>query len=131
MSQERSEVARAIYDAFNRGDMDTILELADPAISVEDHALIDGTTYEGRDGVLQFLAFQAEAFSARSVELEELIETGEDIVAVIRLRGEGPVSRVPLEGRFTHVWEIAGGMVRRLRVYATTQEALEAAGRPG
>jgi ketosteroid isomerase-like protein len=131
MSQERSEVARAIYDAFNRGDPDAILELADPAISVEDHALIDGTTYEGRDGVLRFLAFQAEAFSARSVELEELIETGEEIVAVIRLRGEGPMSRVPLEGRFTHVWEIAGGMVRRLRVYATKQEALEAAGLRG
>jgi ketosteroid isomerase-like protein len=131
MSQERSEVARAIYDAFNRGDMEAILELADPAISVEDHAVIDGTTYEGREGVVQFLAFQAEAFSAQSVELEELIETGEEIVAVIRLRGEGPVSGVPLEGRFTHVWEIAGGMVRRLRVYATKQEALEAAGRPG
>jgi ketosteroid isomerase-like protein len=131
MAQERSQVARAIYDAFNRGDIEAILELADPAISVEDHAVIDGTTYEGRDGVVRFLAFQAEAFSAQSVELEELIETGEEIVAVIRLRGEGPVSRVPLEGRFTHVWEIAGGVVRRLRVYATKQEALEAAGRPG
>jgi hypothetical protein len=52
-------------------------------------------------------------------------------VAVIRLLGEGPLSRVPLEGRFSHVWEIASGMVRRLRVYATTQEALEAAGRAG
>jgi ketosteroid isomerase-like protein len=131
MSRQNSEVARAMYDAFNRGDMDTILELADPAVSVEDHGVIDGATYEGREGVVQFLAFQAEAFSAQSVELEELIETGEEIVAVIRLRGEGPVSRVPLEGRFTHVWEIAGGMVRRLRVYATKQEALEAAGRPG
>jgi ketosteroid isomerase-like protein len=131
MPLQRSEVARAMYDAFNRGDMDAILELADPAIAVEDHAVIDGTTYEGREGVVQFLAFQAEAFNAQSVELEELIETGEEIVAVIVLRGEGPMSRIPLEGRFTHVWEIAGGMVRRLRVYATKQEAFEATGRAG
>jgi ketosteroid isomerase-like protein len=123
------DVVRAMYDCFNRGDTDTILELADPAVSVEDHAVIDGTNYEGRDGVLQFLAFQAEAFAARSVELEELMETGDQIVAVIRLRGEGPLSRVPLEGRFTHVWQIDDGMVRRLRVYATKQEALEVAGR--
>jgi ketosteroid isomerase-like protein len=127
MSREPVDVVRAMYDAFNRGDTDTILELADPAVSVEDHAVIDGTTYEGREGVIRFLAFQADAFNAQSAVLEELIETGDDIVAVIRLRGEGPLSRVPLEGRFSHVWQIAGGMVRRLRVYASKQEALEAA----
>ena len=129
MSQEKVEVVRAIYDAFNRGDTDAILELVDPAVSVEDRAVIDGATYEGRDGALRFLAFQAEAFNAHSVELEELVDTTDEIVAVIRLRGEGPRSGVPLEGRFSHVWEVAGGTVRRLRVYVTKQEALEAAGR--
>lgn len=99
MSREDRDVVRAMYDAFNRADTDTILELADPAVSVEDHAVIDGATYEGRDGVVQFLRFQAEAFSAESVELEEMVETADEIVAVIRLRGEGPLSRVPLEGR--------------------------------
>jgi ketosteroid isomerase-like protein len=126
MSRESLDVVRAMYDAFNRGDTDAILELADPAVSVEDHGVIDGATYEGRDGVVRFLAFQANAFNAQSAELEELVETGDEIVAVIRLRGEGPLSRIPLEGRFTHVWQIAGGMVRRLRVYASKQEALEA-----
>lgn len=83
MSREPVDVVRAMYDAFNRGDTDAILELADPAVSVEDHAVIDGATYEGREGVIRFLAFQAEAFNAQSAELEELIETGDDIVAVI------------------------------------------------
>ena len=131
MSRANVEVVRAMYDAFNRRDTDAILELADPAVSVEDHGVIDGKTYEGREGVLRFLTFQADAFNAQSAELEELIETSDEIVAVIRLRGEGPLSRIPLEGRFTHVWEIAGGMVRRLRVYASKQEALEAAGLRG
>jgi ketosteroid isomerase-like protein len=129
MPRDGLEVVRGIYDAFNRADTDAILELADPAISVEDHAVIDGTSYEGREGVMQFLAFQAEAFAAHRVELEEVLETGDQIVVVIRLRGEGPLSQVPLEGNFTHVWQIDDGMVRRLRVYATKQEALEAAGR--
>jgi ketosteroid isomerase-like protein len=128
MSRESLDVVRAMYDAFNRGDTDAILELAHPAVSVEDHGVIDGASYEGRDGVVRFLAFQAEAFKAQSVELEELIETGDEILAVIRLRGEGPLTRIPLEGRFSHVWQIAGGMVQRLRVYASKQEALEAAG---
>ena len=55
MPLQRSEVARAMYDAFNRGDMEAILELADPAVTVEDHGVIDGATYEGREGVVQFL----------------------------------------------------------------------------
>ena len=128
MSQENVEVVGAIYDAFNRGDTDAILELVDPLVCVEDHAVIDGATYNGRTGVLSFLAFQAEAFDARSAELEELVEAGDAIVSVIRLRGEGPLTGIPLEGRFSHVWQIASGMVRRLRVYASKEEALEAAG---
>jgi ketosteroid isomerase-like protein len=128
VSRETLAVVRAIYDAFNRSDMDAILELADPAVSVEDHGVIDGATYQGRDGVVRFLAFQADAFNAQAAELEELIETGDEIVTVIRLRGEGPRSGIPLEGRFSHVWQIAGGVVHRLRVYASKQEALEAAG---
>ena len=98
MSREKVEVVRAIYDAFNRGDTDAILELVDPAVSVEDRAVIDGATYEGRDGALRFLAFQAEAFNAQSVELEELVDTTDEIVAVIRLRGEGPLSRRSARG---------------------------------
>jgi ketosteroid isomerase-like protein len=129
VSREKVEVVRAIYDAFNSGDTEAILELVDPAVSVEDRAVIDGATYEGRDGALRFLAFQADAFNAQSVELVELVDTTDEIVAVIRLRGEGPRSGVPLEGRFSHVWEVTGGVVRRLRVYVTKQEALEAAGR--
>jgi len=127
MCKDNVEVVRAMYEAFNRGDTDAILELADPAVSVEDHGVIDGTSYEGREGVIRFLAFTADAFQASSVELEELLATDDEIVAVVVLRGEGPLSRVPLEGRFTHVWQIAGGLVRRLRVYATKQEALQAA----
>ena len=43
-------------------------------------------------------------------------------------RDGAEVVRAPLEGQFTDVWQIAGGQVRRLRVHATKQEALEAAG---
>lgn len=126
MSEDAVEVVRAIYDAFNRGRPEAILELADPSVRVDDHAVIDGASYEGHDGVLSFLAFQAEAFDAQRVELEEVIDAGDPVVAVVRLRGAGPLTRIPLEGRFCHVWHIAGGLVRHLRVYTTKQEALEA-----
>jgi uncharacterized protein len=128
MPETNVEVVRAIYDAFNRGDPGAILELADPGISVEDHAVIDGAAYEGHDGVLSFLAFQAEAFEANHVELDELIDAGDPLVAIIRLRGEGPLTGIPLEGRFAHVWQIADGVVHSLRVYATREDAIDAAG---
>jgi ketosteroid isomerase-like protein len=43
MSRENLDVVRAMYDAFHRGDSDTILELADPAVSIEDHGVIVST----------------------------------------------------------------------------------------
>ncbi|MFL5819432.1 MAG: nuclear transport factor 2 family protein [Solirubrobacteraceae bacterium] len=126
--QESVEVVRAIYDAYNRGDADGIVEVTDPEICIEDHGVIDGASYRGRSGVLEFLAFQSESFREQHVELEELVGVGGALLAVIHLSAEGSASGAPVGGRFAHVWELEEGLIRRLGIYSNKEEALEAVG---
>jgi ketosteroid isomerase-like protein len=128
MSQEDVEVVRGIYDAFNRGDAGALVEASDPEVSIEDHGVPDGKSYHGQSGVLNFLSFQAESFRGQRVEAQEVIGTGGTLLVVVRLSVEGASSGVPVATEFAHVWELHAGKVRRLRVYRSKADALEAAG---
>jgi ketosteroid isomerase-like protein len=117
VSQENLEIVHSIYDAFNRRDTGAILDVIDPAISIEDYGVIDGATYHGLSGVSEFIAFQAASWAGQRVEAKELIEAGDSLVAVVRLSAEGPSSGVPVADEFAHMWELQDGKVRGLRVY--------------
>ena len=63
MSQENVEIVRAAYDAFERGDLDAVSELHDPAIewqtSAEDP---DAATHRGRVAVRHYFEGYMETF---------------------------------------------------------------------
>ena len=128
MSQENVEVVTRIYDAFNRGDSGAVVEASDEDVSIQDYGVLDGESYHGRGGVLQFLSFQAASFRGQRVEAQEVIEAGDTLVAVVRLSVEGASSGVPVATEFAHVWEFRAGKVRQLQVYRTKAEALQAVG---
>jgi len=130
MSQENLHIAMRIYDAFNRGDGATVVESADAAISIEDHGVIDGNSYHGRCGVLEFLAVQAETFRGQRAELQDLTEAEDTLVIVVRLSAEGVSSGAPVATEFTHAWEFRDGKVSRLRIFRSKREALEAVALP-
>jgi ketosteroid isomerase-like protein len=61
-------------------------------------------------------------------EPQRFIEAGDFVLASVRGTGKGRGSGVPAEISFFHVAEFGDGKIRRLRSYATEDEALEAAG---
>jgi ketosteroid isomerase-like protein len=61
-------------------------------------------------------------------QVEELIDAGDEVIAVLHERGRGKLSGAMVEGRLAHVWTVRDGKLWRLRSYATKQEALDAAG---
>jgi ketosteroid isomerase-like protein len=128
MSQENLELVMRIYDAFNRGDGRSVVEAADPAVSIEDYGVLDGTSYQGRRGVWDFIAFQAESFRGQRAELQDVTEADNTLVVVVRLSGEGVSSGAPVATEFTHAWEFRDARVSRLRIFRSKREALEAVG---
>jgi len=131
MSHENVEIVMRIYDAFNRGDAATVVEAADPAVSIEDRGVIDGKSYRGRRGVQDFLAFQGESFRGQRAEFQDVTEAENTLVIVVRLSGQGVSSGAPVATEFTHAWEFREGKVSRLRIFRNKSAALEAVGLAG
>jgi ketosteroid isomerase-like protein len=64
------------------------------------------------------------AFGEVDLTVEELIDKGDWVLAVVRVRGVGRMSEAPVEGGHLAVWTLSEGKVGRLQVFANRQEAL-------
>jgi ketosteroid isomerase-like protein len=128
MSQQNVEKIRAAYEPFNRTH-EPDRDLLHPAI--EWHTardLPDSGTHRGHDGVARLFSEWAGSFEDFRADLEEVIEAGSYVVAVVRLRGRlrGSGDEVALPEM--HVWKMVNGKAVEVREYRTMAEALEAAG---
>jgi uncharacterized protein len=132
MSQENVEVVRRTADAYNRGDIDAVLEDVDPEI--EWHPLLPGllggeaTVYRGHEGVRQVVRELDEAFTELEAEHSEVRDLGEQVIAIGRFRGRGRESGANTETAIVWLVEFKNGKAVRVREYLDPKEALEAAG---
>jgi uncharacterized protein len=130
MSQENVELLRAAYDYVSRtGEA--------PPEAVHPEFVWDTTTFrgailpgtwEGIEGTNEFLADWLENFETWSVDIEEIVDAGDKVVAVIRQHGEPKHGGPEVEMRLAQVWTFRDGLAARMEMYADRDEALEAAG---
>jgi uncharacterized protein len=132
MSQENVEVVRRTADAYNRGDIDAVLEDVDPEI--EWRPLLPGllggkaTVYRGHEGVREVIRELDEAFTELEGEQSEVRDLGEQVIAIGHFRGRGRESGAKTETAIVWLVEFKNGKAVRVREYLDPNEALEAAG---
>jgi ketosteroid isomerase-like protein len=132
MSQENVEMFRRGADAYNRRDVEALLNTVDP--EVEWHPLLqvllggEATVYRGHEGVRELLLDFDEAFAELQADLTEVRDLGERVLAIGRLRGRGKESGVETESEIVWLVEFKDGKGVRVREYLDPEEALEAAG---
>jgi ketosteroid isomerase-like protein len=131
MSQENLEIVRRVYASDRRGDRLAWLALIDPQVEWDTTRLAsEGITatglYRGHEGVRQWFSQWNEAWQDSQFALDELIEAGEEVVAVVTRTGRGRVSGVEVQTQGAVVWTIRGGKVARAVLFPTRVEALEA-----
>ena len=129
MSQENVEVVRSIYGSLNDGDWDKAFRLVAPEFEVTFQRGPNAGTHRGREAIRAVLEDQREAFAAWNIEVERVIEGGDEVVvAVIKshLRPKG--TEAEFEIRNGHIWTIREGAALSLRGFPNPEEALEAAG---
>ena len=98
MSQENVELTHRVYDAFRLGDLDTLLALYDPDVEAEPTGgVVFGTSYHGHDGARKFWDELFSAFPDFSAEIVEVRDLGNLVLGVVRFRGHGAGSEVPVE----------------------------------
>jgi ketosteroid isomerase-like protein len=89
----------------------------------------DEEEYLGPEGFMEFLAKWREPYDEWDFELEKVVDAADDrVVTVGRQRGRLKGAGSWVELRFGIVNTVAGGLIRRMQVFASPAEALEAVG---
>jgi uncharacterized protein len=124
-----AELVRRGYEAFNRGDLDAVLELMDPEVELrvlDDSPMAEA--FHGHEGFRALVAENNDMFETYRNTPEEIVEPADDaIVVVVRSAARGRLSGAEVSGQIAHLWTIRDQKVTRLQVFATRDAALRAA----
>jgi ketosteroid isomerase-like protein len=131
VSEENVEMARRGYEAFNRGSRDGMVADFAPNFEYVTTGGIPGVddVYRGAKGLTEFVGWMWGEFEDPRIEVHELIETGNQVLAEVTLRGRGKRSGVETSWNIWHLWTAQDGKIVRGQAFTSRQEALEAAGR--
>jgi ketosteroid isomerase-like protein len=83
----------------------------------------------GKKAVVAQLRAWVSTWRDFSFEVEELIDAGRSVVLVVRERGSGRASGVPLDNHYAQVWAFRNGRIVAGAAYEGKEHALRAADR--
>ena len=130
MSQENVELVRAGYADFRlSGRFDESITTDD---FVWDMSNFQGwpeqPLYKGAEGARRFLEEWSGAWDDWELELEELHDAGDRVVAVMHQRGRSRQGGLEVDMRFAQVWTVRDGLRSRMEMYDDPAAALRAVG---
>jgi ketosteroid isomerase-like protein len=130
MSQENVEIVRRGTDAYNRRDLDGILEnwASDAVLDWSNSRGFDAGVFRGHDEIRAHWQRLLAAFDEVRIELVDPIEVEDGLLIVENvgyLRGRDGIE---VQTRSAWLITIRDGETTSLTLYQTKQEALEAAG---
>jgi ketosteroid isomerase-like protein len=129
MSEENVEIVRSNFEAAKRRDWDALFRNSHPDVELTTPARgINAGTYRGREECQGFWEDLASAFETTSAEPERLVDSGDQVVAVVRSHLQPKGSSGEIELRTGFLWTFRDGKVASLRLFAKPEEALEAVG---
>jgi uncharacterized protein len=132
MSKTNVDLIRGLYNAFAAGDIVGVLGPMSPDIvwnEAENFPYADGNPYIGPEAVTNgVFARCIGEWDAFAVKVEEILDAGDTIVALVRYGGTYKASGRAQNTQAVHVWRIAGGQVVRFQQYADTLQVARVTG---
>lgn len=131
MSRESVDVARRGWDAWRRGDLPGLFRQFDPEIVWDTSHFRDWpeSSYYGIEGVERFLSEWLDVWDEYEVGVEDILPAPDGrVVSLIRHRGKGRNSGLPMEMEMAQIATVRDGKVTRVEYYDDRADALDAAG---
>lgn len=130
MSQENVEVVQSAFDAWERGDTDSILRVCDEGIVITQPAELPGVAPRqyGHAGVLEAFALWPEQWDDFRIEILRTFEAGDQVVVTTDQSGRSKDSGIEVATQFTFVFRLRDRKVIEWLIFMREPEALEAAG---
>jgi ketosteroid isomerase-like protein len=124
VSEANVAVVRGCWEAFLRNDVETALAAFDPDVEWDGTNLPDGKISRGLEAVLDHISRWAEMWEVWEVELEDVIDAGEDrVIAFIRERGRSKAG-LDINERHSELYRIRGGKIVCRKGFSDADEAL-------
>jgi ketosteroid isomerase-like protein len=137
------ETLRGVYEAFNRRDIDALLEGFTPEVEIEETAdvgyaalllrvlgprfVILSGRYHGLEEVRRLFESVWEIAEWFEVEPQEFRAVGERMIVPLAMKAKARETGIEGDALTVHVWTMRDGKGFRLQVFATMDEALTAA----
>jgi len=130
MSDENVARFQAVVEACNRGELAGVVADFAPECEFVSSGAIPGAggTFRGPAGYRRFLESFWNVFDNPSLEVHELIDAGDQVLASLTLRGNGKESGVEASMDVWQLWTVRDGEVVRGEGFTSRSDALEAAG---
>jgi ketosteroid isomerase-like protein len=141
VSQEHVETLRAFLatwssdkwtlEAWQRGDvMD--MHFLDPDVTYEDTVLPDHAdeAYHGHEGVVRAAERWIEGSEWLLVELDQIVDAGDRVVSIHRVRSKARHSGIEFETPLAYVWTFRDAKVVHVQSFLDPEQAITAAGLP-
>jgi ketosteroid isomerase-like protein len=125
---EAKQILDRGYGAFNRGDVEALVELMEPDFVWHEAVEVPGRkTAIGRDEFADYLRGFTRLWEDFEFEQLELDDLGDDTaLAKMRAHGRGRASGEPMELVIYHLWRFRNGRVARMDAYLDENEARDA-----
>jgi ketosteroid isomerase-like protein len=117
---DKQQVARRLFEAFNRRDLESTLELVHPEIvfqPVSASLVADGEPYRGHDGIRRYLADVETYWHELTVDPLQIRCAGEAVVALGRVNGHGPLGAVE-NAPTTWVLKFEDGLLVQAQIFS-------------
>ncbi len=121
-----SQVVLALYDAFAKGDVETVLDALDPTTEwneAEGSPYAAGNPYVGPEaiakGVFERIGREFDQFH---FAVARCVDGGDIVVTEGRYHGICKASGKTLDASFAHVWQLRGSLIVRFQQYTDTKQ---------
>ena len=113
MSQENVELVKRSFELFLRGDLEAWIETLDPEVGwdISTHPLPDVPNHgRGREALAtDMMATYLSGWMDYSAELKELVDAGDEVIAVVHETASMGGTGVALDRDLVQLWTVRNG----------------------
>jgi ketosteroid isomerase-like protein len=129
MAQENVETVRRMIEALDRANWDGVFAEISPDFEWEtDPRHPKAGVYRGREEFRRFIEDLEDPFEQTVTELEKVVATADQVVALVKIRRRLRGSSSEVEIRIGELYTLRDGKLVRGQGFAEREKALEAAG---
>jgi ketosteroid isomerase-like protein len=128
VSEPAADIVRALSERYESGGLEALIDLLAPdaVFVVPPEASMEPDVYTGHEGARRYFAGFDGALDEVRFGLDEVDEVAPGtVLAKVRLRGVGAVTRIPVEQSTFMTFRVRDGLITRIAAHADLASAHE------